>query len=74
MKRPIDWPRVVATLSAHGIATVPLAARLSATSARLSDIASGAQEPRYSEGEALLELWCDVMDKPLCDVPRRERS
>jgi hypothetical protein len=31
-------------------------------------------EPSHSQGEALLDLWCDVMDKPLADVPRRQRS
>jgi hypothetical protein len=60
----------MATLARSGYTASALGVRLTSTVARVADIASGAQEPRYGEGEALLALWCDAMDKPLVDVPR----
>ena len=69
----IDWFRVITHLGRSGFTQRDIAAKLGMSKGwviHLQD--SPGAEPRFDDGMALLEMWCDAMDKPLCDVPREK--
>lgn len=68
-----DWFRVITHLERSGYTQRDIAARLGMSKGwviHLKD--SPGAEPRCDDGLALLDLWCDAMDKPLCDAPREK--
>lgn len=67
----IDWFRVIVNLERQGFAIRDLAFRLEKSKGWVEHLKnSPGAEPRFDDGNALLELWCDAMDKSLADVPR----
>lgn len=71
--RRIDWFRVITHLERSGYTQRDIAAKLGMSKGwviHLKD--SPGAEPRFDDGSALLDMWCDAMDKPLCDVPREK--
>ena len=71
-KRParIDWFRVIVNLEREGYAIRDLAAQLEKSKGWVEHLKnSPGAEPRFDDGNALLALWCEAMDKSLADVP-----
>jgi len=72
-RRPpsIDWCRVVQHLARHQSGEGEVALRLGVDAGWLDSLANRNADPSYCDGEALLELWVDVTDLPLSEVPRK---
>lgn len=68
---PVDWGRVLVHLERHQHPRDVIAQRLGMRDARIGALPVPVGEPSFEDGEALLSLWCDVMDLPLSEVPRR---
>lgn len=72
-KRParIDWFRVIVNLEREGYAIRDLAFQLEKSKGWVEHLKnSPGAEPRFDDGNALLDLWCEAMDLPLVDAPR----
>jgi hypothetical protein len=67
----VDWFRVIVNLERNECPQRDVAAALGMSQSWVHHLKnSPGAEPRFDDGNALLDLWCEVMDKPLCDVPR----
>jgi hypothetical protein len=67
----IDWFRIMVNLDREGYSERDIAALIGMSKGWVEHLkkAPGA-EPRLDDGMALLDLWCEAMDKTLVDVPR----
>lgn len=71
-RRParIDWFRVIVNLERCGYAIRDMALLLDKSKGWIEHLknAPGA-EPRFDDGNALIDLWCEAMDKSPADAP-----
>lgn len=65
----IDWFRVITELQASGFGYRDIARRIGVDHVTVAGWKAGA-EPRHSDGERLLALWCEVGDHPREQAPR----
>lgn len=68
----VDWFRVLADLQYLGLTNLDVATRLDIPRRTVGGWKNG-QEPRHVDGDALLELWCEVTGKsragrPMCEL------
>lgn len=71
----IDWFRVIVNLERNGYPQREIAMQLDMSQGWVRHLKdSPGAEPRFDDGCLLLDLWCDAMDKPLCDAPRERVS
>lgn len=63
-----DWFRVLADLSRHRFGNRTVARRVCVSKGTVSNWKAGA-EPRHSDGERLIALWCEVTGQPRELVP-----
>jgi hypothetical protein len=68
----IDWPQVVTELHRIGIADEAIAKSLGVSRARVRGWNQYRHEPRHSDGEALLDLWCERTANMRESAPRSE--
>lgn len=67
----VDWFRVIVNLERNGYPQREIAFLLGMSKSWVMHLKdSPGAEPRFDDGNALLDLWCDAMDKPLGDAPR----
>lgn len=66
----IDWFRVIVNLERAGHSQRDIAFFMGMSQPWVKHLKnSPGAMPRYSDGVKLLKWWCDVMDKPLSEVP-----
>ncbi len=67
-----DWFRVITDLIYAGISMREISRRVDATMCEklLRHYRAGGQ-PNYVRGEALVKLWCDVLNKGHHELPRQ---
>lgn len=71
----IDWFRVITNLERCGFTVRDIAFQVNMSRGWVEHLKnSPGAEPRFDDGNVLLDLWCDAMDKPLADVPREGLS
>lgn len=71
-QRRVDWFRVLADLQYLGLTNIDVSSRLDIPRRTVGGWKSG-QEPRHVDGDALLDLWCEVTGKsrhmrPMCEM------
>lgn len=67
----VDWFRVLVNLDREGYSERDIAALVGMSKGWVEHLKkSPGAEPRLDDGMALLDLWCEAMDKALEDVPR----
>lgn len=68
----IDWFRVLIDLNRAGLPTSAVSQQLAIPLTTILGWKQGA-EPRYADGESLLELWGRVLDRARERAPRQGR-
>lgn len=68
----VDWFAVLLDLQRQGIPTSSVAGLLRIPKSTILGWKQGA-EPKYADGESLIELWVRVMVRPSRQVPRAGR-
>lgn len=68
--RRIDWWRVVTELSAHGYGKDHIHHAIGRSPSWAMTLKNIGCEPRHCDGQALLQLWSTVVDKPIDQAPR----
>lgn len=63
-----DWFRVLADLSKHRIGNRTVARRVHVSKGTVSNWKRGT-EPRHSDGERLIALWCEITSQPRAKLP-----
>lgn len=63
-----DWFRVLSDLARHGVDVRAIRRRLNIPKSTLAYWKQG-NEPRHSDGERLLALWCEATGRPREDAP-----
>lgn len=67
----VDWFRVIVNLERCGYTIRDVAEQVGMSKGWVEHLKnSPGAEPRYDDGNILLDLWCDAMDKPLCEAPQ----
>lgn len=64
----IDWFRVLADLSRNGLGERGVARRIRVSKTTINGWKQGA-EPRHSDGERLIALWCERLAQVRGEVP-----
>lgn len=68
---PIDWPRVICDLMAHGVQKRGIAASLGRSRRWVVRLRHGARgSVRFSDGCRLVYLWCETTKMPPSNIPR----
>lgn len=67
--RRVDWFRVLADLRYAGIDTKSVARMICVPAATVFGWKQGA-EPKYADGERLIEFWLQVLGRPVATLPR----
>jgi hypothetical protein len=68
----IDWFRVLADLDHKGLGNRSIARSLKIPKSTIAGWKDGIHEPRHSDGERLIELWCKTVGKPREGLPIRD--
>lgn len=63
-----DWFRVLADLRAQGVGNRTVARKVGVSKGTVSNWKRGS-EPRHSDGERLIALWCEAKAMPRDQVP-----
>lgn len=67
----VDWFRVIVCLERNGYPQRDIAEAMGMSQSWVMHLKNSPKaQPRHRDGERLLTLWCEVMDKPMDDVPR----
>ena len=66
----IDWFRVLVDLKSARVTVRMISRRFGVSLGTINNWKDGTQEPRYSTGAALLEMWRKSTGKSLEDAPR----
>lgn len=64
----VDWFRLVTDLQYAGVSMREAARRIGVAEGQLRNLRKGG-EPLYPRGDALIELWCEVLAKSRTDLP-----
>jgi hypothetical protein len=64
----VDWFRVLWDLARIGISMPEIERRTGISSSALYGYREGSH-PQHWRGEMLIDMWCDVMDKPRASLP-----
>lgn len=67
-----DWFRILADLSRKGIGNRGVARRVSVAKTTVIGWKSHGYEPRHSDGERLIALWCEVTGHARDAVPMKD--
>jgi hypothetical protein len=67
----IDWFRVLADLERLGMNNRSIARHLGIPKSTIAYWKAG-NDPRHSDGEHLIELWCETVHKPREGLPIRD--
>ena len=65
----VDWFRVMAELQAKGYSVTAVSAAIDVAKSTVMGWRILDAEPRHSDGERLVGLWCQVMDQPREALP-----
>lgn len=65
----VDWFRVMAELQGKGYSVTSISAAIDVPKSTLMGWRILDAEPRHSEGERLVGLWCQVMGQPRDAMP-----
>lgn len=68
----VDWWQIVVDLSRLGLAQQPLGEAIGKPPSTIHGWKMGA-EPKHSDGEALIALWCDMTGRARAEVPLAAR-
>lgn len=67
----VDWFRIIVNLERAGLPWRDVGKLMGMSKGWVEHLKnSPGASPRHDDGEALIDLWCDAMDKPREDVPR----
>lgn len=64
----IDWFQVITSLGRAGYSLSAVASAIRVPKGTLTGWKQGA-EPRYSDGERLVQLWCQITGRDRTDLP-----
>lgn len=67
----VDWFRVIADLARKGVGRRTIARRIHVAQGTAQGWKQGA-EPRHSDGERLIALWCETTGQPREALPMRD--
>jgi hypothetical protein len=71
----VDWFRVIVELERNGHPQRAIAELLGLSHGWVKHLKdSPGAEPRFDDGNTLIDLWCETMDKPPYEVPRERPS
>lgn len=68
MTRRVDWFRVLVDLNRKGLHTAGIADHIRAPRTTVLGWKQGG-EPCHADGEALVELWCRMLERTRDDLP-----
>jgi len=74
LNQRIDWWRVIIDLGYCGYSHQRIADELLVGKSWVAGVKNTGHEPRYRDGEMLLDLWAQAMQKPRSDAPRADVS
>lgn len=65
----VDWFQIITDLSRHGLKAKTIAIRIDVPRSTLLGWKQGA-EPRWSEGQRLIDLWCATTGQTVDRLPK----
>ena len=68
--RAVDWFRILADLQHLGLSNVCVSKALGVPPRTLGSWKNDGSEPRYSDGDALIEFWAKTTGRDRADSPR----
>lgn len=66
----VDWFMVLADLKAVGLSTYAVADLINVPKGTLLGWKNTGAEPKHSDGEKLISLWCSSQKRPRAELPK----